>query len=163
MSQVDPQTPYPKMQAYPARHFGWHEVRCHHCLQLDEPGFPERDILEGEPFGMLCKQLDAVRGELGKPVIVNSWFRCPEHPIEAKKKVPGVHAHGLAADLCLSGIDVALAVHAVMRSLQHHRAQVDIVGFGFQQKGSWESRYLHVDVGGYLPEFRQYRGTTWTY
>ena len=163
MPEKDPKAPYKGLPAFPARHFGWKEVRCHHCLQIEEPGFPEQYILEGEPFKMLCKLLDAVRGELGKPVIVNSWYRCPEHPIEAKKRTPGVHAHGLAADLRLSGIDVALAVHAVMRSLQHLRAQMDVAGFGFQQKGSWESLYLHVDVGGHLPEFRQYRGTTWTY
>ena len=151
------------MQAFPARHFGWKEVRCHHCLQIGEPGFPAQSVLEGEPFRMLCKILDAIRGELGKPVIVNSWYRCPSHPIEARKKTPGVHAHAIAADLNLHGIDVALAVHSAMRHLQHSRAQMNVPGFGFAQKGEYRERYIHVDVGGLLPEFRPHRAATWTY
>ena len=171
MSKLDPRTPYPRMQAFPARHFGWHEVRCHHCIELDELGFPERKVLEGEPFRSLCKVLDSIRGELGKPVLVNSWYRCPEHPLEAKKPRPGVHAHGLAADLRLKGIDVAVAVQAAMRTMIYSQSGPpstimkceDILGFGFQQSGSYNERYLHVDVGGFLPEFKSRRGNTWTY
>jgi zinc D-Ala-D-Ala carboxypeptidase len=35
--------------------------------------------------------LNAVRMEYGKPMVVTSGYRCPNHPIEAKKSKPGEH------------------------------------------------------------------------
>ena len=156
----DPKTPYPKMQAFPCRHFGWHEVRCK-CGKCS--GFPHRPVLESDPFLAFCKVMDAVRGRLGKPVIVNSWYRCPAHPIEAKKRIPGVHTHAIAADLRLRGYDVVNAMRAASYSVRYHAKfePEDVLGFGWQQYGA--SRYIHVDVGGMLEEFERFRGNTWTY
>lgn len=161
----DPKTPYPKMQAFPARHFGWHEVRCHHCAEQDEFGFPERALLESGPFKSFCKVLDGVRGFLGKPLVVTSWYRCPDHPIEAAKRHPGVHAHAIAADLKLNRIEVANAIEAIVQICRYRIPDqyIDIVGIGINQKGDMRRRYVHVDVGGMLPEFKPFRSAVWTY
>lgn len=161
----DPETPYPGLQAFPARHFQWHEVRCHHCAEHALPGFPERAVLESEPFRVLCHILDAIRGELGKPVHVNSWFRCQDHPIELAKQRGGVHTHGIAADLRLNRFDVADAIFVAIRHVRFqtgYRAN-KVLGFGVQQIGDMRRRYLHIDVGGLIDEYRPLRGATWTY
>lgn len=165
MSTVDPETPYPKMQAFPARHFGWHEVRCHHCRELGEFGFPARDVLESEPFKALCTVLDGVRGFLSKPVIVTSWYRCHDHPIELAKQHSGVHTHGIAADLELNRMDVVQAIESIMHTCRYRIPQhyIDIVGIGLKQKGDMRRRFVHVDVGGMIPEYRPFRGAVWTY
>ena len=165
----DPPTPYPKMQAFPARHFGWEEVRCHHCRDLGDHGFPARDVLEGEPFKLLCMILDGVRGYIGKPLIVTSWYRCPDHPVEAAKRHPGVHSHGIAADIRINRATVLTAVESIMHTArmgyhdQLHTFGSPILGIGFQQKGDMRARYMHVDVGGMIPEYKPFRGAVWTY
>lgn len=164
VSNRDPETPYPRMQAFPCRHFGWKEVRCK-CGKCS--GFPDRPVLECDPFRFFCTVMDRIRGSLGKPVIVNSWYRCPDHPIEAKKRIPGVHTHAIAADLRLRGWDVVIAMQAACDAIRfttsisrwHHPE--DVLGFGWQQYGA--SRYVHVDVGGMLEEFEKFRGNAWTY
>ena len=162
----DPKTPYPKMQAFPARHFLWEEVRCHHCRDLGDHGFPSREVLEGEPFKLLCKILDGVRGYNGKPLIVTSWYRCLNHPIEAAKRQPGVHACGIAADIRINRVDVLSAVESILHTARmhyHRQLCTSILGIGFAQKGDMRARYVHVDVGGMIPEFEALRGAVWTY
>ena len=49
-------------------------------------------------------KLNKLREEFGKPLIINSGYRSPEHPIEAKKSSPGYHSKG-AVDVAVSGED----------------------------------------------------------
>lgn len=44
-------------------------------------------------------KLDELRHLCGFPFIINSGYRHPSHPIEAKKAVPGTHAQGIASDI----------------------------------------------------------------
>lgn len=162
-AKEDPPTPYPRMRAYPCHHFGWHEVACK-CGECS--GFPDRPVLECDSFRFFCTVMDSIRGNLGKPVIVNSWYRCPDHPIEAKKRIPGVHTHAIAADLRIRGWDVVEAIQASIHAVRYHHTHKwhypgNVLGFGFQQYGA--TRYLHVDVGGLLEEFEKFRGNVWTY
>ena len=55
---------------------------------------------------MFLEMLDMLREELGRPVYLTSAYRSPKHSIEAKKKEPGTHAQGIAADIsCTNGAD----------------------------------------------------------
>ncbi len=55
----------------------------------------------------LLKRLQAIRKETGRPVVVNSGYRCPTH----NKKVGGAadsqHIHGKAADVVIQGLSIA--------------------------------------------------------
>lgn len=45
------------------------------------------------------ESLQRLRDAIGQPLIVTSGYRCPQHPIEARKAKPGRHAEGIAADV----------------------------------------------------------------
>ncbi len=47
--------------------------------------------------------LDELREACGFPFIITSGYRSPDHSIEAKKKAPGTHARGIAADIRVNG------------------------------------------------------------
>jgi len=64
-------------------HFKAAELRCHHCGREGV----RRELLD---------VLEALRAKAG-PIRVNSAYRCPQHPIEARKPQPGHHARGIAA------------------------------------------------------------------
>jgi len=68
-----------------SEHFKSAELRCRHC---------GREGVRTE----LLDVLEVLRAKAG-PLKVNSAYRCPQHPVEARKPKPGFHARGLAADL----------------------------------------------------------------
>ena len=80
--------------------------------------------------------LDSIREHYGKPIIISSGYRCPAHPIEAKKAKPGSHTTGKAADLAVSGGDAMQIMGLALLS--------DIRRVGVQQKG--EGRFIHLDI-----------------
>ena len=106
-----------------------------------------------------------MRGYLGKPLIVTSWYRCPEHPIECLKRHPGVHTHAIAADLKLNRMDVVQAIESILHTCRFQLScrHIDIAGIGLKQKGDMRRRFVHVDVGGMIPEYKPFRGAVWTY
>ena len=163
MNKQDPITPYPKMYAFPGRHFGWHEVACK-CGKPKCPKYPPRAVLESKPFFLIAEIASSIRGVLGRPLVASSWYRCLHHPLERKKPRPGTHVHGIAVDLLMTRFESAEAVRMTLACVtRRHLNENRILGFGFNQRGPWEARYLHVDVGGMLPEFEGRRGTVWTY
>ena len=54
---------------------------------------------ENEMNPEFLKLLDDLREACGFPFHVTSGYRSPRHSIEAAKKVPGTHAHGIATDI----------------------------------------------------------------
>ena len=96
----------------------------------------------------LLGMLDALRKTYGFPITINSSYRSPDHPIEAKKDKPGEHAHGAAVDIkCVGGEATYLLVAAAIKC-------------GFKRIGiSRKSNFVHVGIG--------YPGapstTIWTY
>ena len=48
-------------------------------------------------------QIQALRKYLNVPLIENSGYRCPKHPIEKKKANPGAHASRKAIDFQVNG------------------------------------------------------------
>lgn len=78
--------------------------------------------------------LDALRAKAG-PLKVNSAYRCPKHPTEARKPKPGFHTRGLAADL----VPLAMSLRAFFEVV---RAEPQIRGLGVDHAAG----YIHVDV-----------------
>ena len=119
-------------------HFSWSEVACHETGEL-----PPSWAIESRAFACFVGMLNMVRAH--EPLIVNSWYRSPKHPIEANKPLPGPHTSGLAADLRVSGIRAVSAI----RMACHCSASDGIapwLGLGVSQTGP--HRFVHVDYAG---------------
>jgi uncharacterized protein YcbK (DUF882 family) len=98
------------------------EFECSHCGAVEmQSGFLEK--------------LQALRTSYGKPMRITSGYRCPNHPIEAKKPTPGVHSTGRAADVAVRGME---AYRLVQLAFEH-----GFTGIGVQQKG--DGRFIHLD------------------
>lgn len=120
-------------QLYP--NFKADEFKCSHCG--DNQMTPE-----------FMGKLQALRNAYGKPMRITSGYRCPQHPIEAKKAAPGAHASGCACDVGVEGAEA----HRLLK----HAMQLGFTGIGVQQKGT--ARFIHLDTltSGVRP-------TVWSY
>lgn len=111
------------------------EFKCSHCGKVNmQPEF--------------LKKLQTLRTAFNKPMRITSGYRCPEHPIEAKKAAPGAHTTGCAADVAVQGQDA----YELLRLAFHFR----FTGIGVQQKGS--GRFIHLDTLTESP-----RPNVWSY
>ena len=81
-------------------------------------------------------RLQALRMIWGKPMIITSGYRCPDHPVEKAKASPGTHAQGIAADIGVSGADAVTLLRLAL--------DANFTGIGVQQKGN--GRFLHLDI-----------------
>lgn len=106
-----------------SKYFSEKEMACQHC------GATKEDAA-------FMAKLDALREAYGKPLAVTSGYRCPEHPIEARKAKPGAHSTGKAVDLAVSHADA----HEVLRLA----FEMGFKRIGVQQKGS--GRFIHLDT-----------------
>ena len=103
--------------------FSEDEFKCSHCGKVDmQPAF--------------MASMQQLRNMYGKPMAITSGYRCPDHPIEAKKSTPGAHASGQACDIGVQGTD---AYHLLRLALA-----LDFTGIGVQQKGG--GRFIHLDT-----------------
>ena len=117
------------------QNFSANEFNCSHCGKNEmKPDF--------------LQKLQTLRSVYGKPMRVTSGYRCPEHPIEAKKAKPGAHASGCACDIGIDGPDAHRLLKLAFAG--------GFTGIGVQQKGS--GRFIHLDTleGGLRP-------TVWSY
>jgi hypothetical protein len=100
-------------------HFDSKELSCHHCHQV---------IINKE----LLNKLELLRAKLGKPIIINSAYRCPIH----NKQVGGVknsqHLQGKAADIQVKGLTPVYVAKIAKQ-----------VGFTFVKV---YPNFVHVDV-----------------
>lgn len=119
------------------------------------------DYKNFEPYEFDCKhsgenkmrpefmqKLQHLRDKFGKPMPINSGYRSPTHPIEARKSKPGKHAEGIAADIGVRGAD---AVELLKLALE-----LGFTGIGIAQKGG--SRFIHLDIST-----DENRPTIWSY
>tara|TARA_R100001510_G_C7600598_1_gene167309 strand:- start:287 stop:664 length:378 start_codon:yes stop_codon:yes gene_type:complete len=97
-------------------------------------------------------RLNELRGLYGKSLRVTSGFRDVTHPIEARKKTPGAHTTGQAADLAVRGAD-AYKLLEIALSLKFS-------GIGICQKGS-SGRFIHLDT--LITTGTRPRPTVWSY
>lgn len=99
------------------------EFNCLHCGKNEmKPEFMEK--------------LQSLRMIYGKPMRITSGYRCPQHPIEAKKATPGAHASGCACDIGVEGREAYQVVRLAFK--------LGFTGIGVQQKGS--GRFIHLDT-----------------
>jgi len=111
------------------------EFKCSHCgVNAMKPEF--------------MAKLQALRTAYGKPMTITSGYRCPQHPIEAKKIKPGAHASGCACDVRVEGQDAYRLLKLALVA--------GFTGIGVQQKGA--GRFLHFDTleGGTRPNLWSY-------
>ena len=119
-----------KIPSRPADYFEWDE--------LLRGGERPEDLSNGVVQRMITLglMLDEVRSMLGRPLVVTSGYRAPDHPLEARKlHGPGAHSFGCAADLRIRSTKEAFYV--IRRSR--------FTGFGLKMHGPREGRFLHVD------------------
>lgn len=114
-------------------YFSDEEFACSHCgvVKIDEE---------------FLKILNAIRHEVGFPFVVTSGYRCPEHPIEARKEKPGAHSTGAAADIACDGEKAFLIVEAALRH--------GVTRLGINQSGS--ARFVHLDTANDMPSPRMW-------
>ena len=124
------------------KHFKLSEFWCR-CGECVPTNLMMPDFLDG---------LDAIRDELGEPMVVTSGYRCPLHPIEARKLAPGPHQTGLAANI---------AGHGAMARRLVYLAIAPGYSVGLMQKGDIAGRYIHIDACEPAPG--RPRPWIWTY
>ena len=125
--------------SWTAKYFSKEEMAC-------QCGCGESPMDQG-----FMDKLDALREAYGKPIHITSGYRCPGHPIEARKAKAGAHSSAKAADI---GVDRAEA-HEILRlafALEFKRV-------GVQQKGS--GRFIHLDTATAEDGFPE--PTVWSY
>lgn len=98
------------------------------------------------------EELDQLRTIYGKPLIVSSGYRCPDHNAKVSSTGrTGPHTTGHACDFAVSGGDSLLLLRVAL--------VLDFTGIGINQKGA--GRFIHVDD---LPNRAgQPRPTLWSY
>lgn len=99
-------------------------------------------------------RLQRIRTELGKPIIISSGYRCPNHNAKVSSTGrDGPHTTGRAADLRCS--------HDVADRITDLAKAHGMTGRGFMQTGPAASRFIHLDN---LPDAPgRPRPTIWTY
>ena len=104
------------------KYFTTDELKCQHCGE------------EGMDAGFMIK-IETLREALGFPFPVTSGYRCPQHPIEARKKRSGAHSTGHAVDIGVRGKNAYSLLWGALSG--------GFTGIGISQKGS--SRFIHLD------------------
>ncbi|KKK52673.1 hypothetical protein LCGC14_3102540 [marine sediment metagenome] len=80
--------------------------------------------------------LQRVRNAFGRPMVVNSGFRCPDY--DKFLGGAGIHPKGRAADIRVSGEN---AYHLLGCAYA-----MDVWGIGLKQHGPWPGRFMHLDT-----------------
>lgn len=99
------------------------------------------------------------------PFTINSGYRCPMHPIELKKRYPGPHQTGTAADIGAYGPQLVQIIYNLGTFSEIWKGGtkrgVPFHGVGLNQKGPYKSRFIHLDRAPVQP-YRS-RPWPWTY
>ena len=126
----------------PWPHFSETELTCHCGCNRQEmvPVFMEK--------------LETLRVAYGKPLPINSGFRCPMHNAQASQTgLSGPHTTGKAVDILVSGEDT---YHLLGLAIK-----LGFTGIGLSQRGAHNSRFLHLDM--IEPGPGRPRPFVWTY
>ena len=91
-----------------ARCFRENGARCKEC-RLAQPAKQLPYGIEENLDSLVSNVLEPVRERLGKPIVVNSGFRCPIHNKTIGGATGSQHMKGEAADLRIDGKPEALA------------------------------------------------------
>ena len=108
-------------------HFARHELECRYSARC-------------EMQSSFLEKLEAVRIDLGLPMILSSAYRDPLlHPAEKGKLKPGYHALGRAADVLVFGAD---ALRLIEIALRHG---MNGIGVSQSSKTPHSERFVHLD------------------
>lgn len=88
-------------------------------------------------------QLNQIRHECGFLFPISSGYRCANHPIEAKKAIPGAHNEGVAVDIQVTGWQAFEVIEVALR--------YGVRRVGVNQKGPRKERFIHLDWSTELP------------
>lgn len=105
------------------KYFSEAELRCKHC---GKNGMDQEFV----------DALDILREQFGRPITLNSAYRCPEY--DRAKGGGGAHTTGRAVDIRVYG---AHAVELLAIALELG----PFWGIGVSQKGEHGKRFLHLD------------------
>lgn len=78
------------------------------------------------------RQLQELRTRIGRPLVLTSAYRCPQHPNERDKTTVGRHAQGIAFDIKCSPREIAQLVSIAY--------DLGFRGFGYAKS------FLHIDL-----------------
>lgn len=117
-------------------YFSDKELACQHC----------GDLKFNSEFREV---LNSIRADVGFPMIVSSGYRCSDHPIEKRKKVPGEHSDGEAVDIAVSYWQSMVLLESMVKH--------GIKRIGVNQKGDIGQRFIHIGFSKTLPQ------TLWSY
>jgi len=132
-------------------HVSMKEYACKHCGKVP-PEFDTNPL-----YGMLFDIFEDIRRRWGKPIVINSGYRCPEHP-ETKKKPYSVHVFGLALDLGCKSAAEAKRMYQIIND------NYPALRIGYKQYKKEGTNIIHIDIGFHinpklLPEYTQ--GARW--
>jgi len=113
------------------KYFTPEELGCGHCIK---EGITDSHLNMDSKF---MEKIVILRERMAFPFIVTSAYRCPNHPIEARKSSPGAHSSGQAIDIHVVG-------KKAYRLLGEALA-MNFIGIGVNQKGEHSGRFIHVD------------------
>lgn len=83
--------------------------------------------------------LNIIRKAYNKPMIISSGYRCPHHNASVSQTgSDGPHTTGRAADIVIAGAEALRLVKLGF--------EFGISGFGINQKGPLNKRYIHLDT-----------------
>lgn len=105
-----------------SEHFSSDEFACHHCGQVTEI------------HPRLIELLEQLRKNCGRPLHINSGYRCPVHNAEVGGVKNSQHVFGTAAD-------VALPAGLSFGEFKWYVEQLPFDGVGF-----YPNDFIHVDV-----------------
>lgn len=139
------------------QHFRSEEFACHGRHFKDGiviPAEPYPAAWINERLRPLCEVLEAVRKEIGAPIIINSGYRSPTYQAELYKRSrkdgsvakDSQHSHGRAADVCAPHVS-AEEIHAAALELWNAGALPELGGLGVYVS----SNFVHLDVRPHPP------------
>jgi len=106
-------------------YFSTEELRCSHCGEC-------------HMNDQFMQKIVSLRRQLGFPFIVTSGYRCPDYNDNiAATGRDGPHTTGRAIDIHVTGNEAYKLIAA--------SRDVGITGVGVSQKGSYDSRFIHLD------------------
>ena len=111
-----------------SKYFSDTELSCKCCNQLPEGGIDEN----------LLQVLDAIREQVGGPLILSCAYRCPSHNAEVGGVSNSQHVQGCAADILVPD---GMSVDALADLAEECGAE----GIGRY----YDSLFVHVDTRGY--------------
>ena len=124
-------------------------ARCRGC-RLVQPAMQLPDGVEGNLVSLVGEVLEPVRERLGRPIIVNSGYRCPIHNAAVGGVANSQHLRGEAADLhCYDNRRLARII-VELGKFDQVILYPTFVHISFKKAGGNRKQILRKTATGYL-------------